>query len=156
MKRLKDSIVNISFRMDLMGAAERAIEWDNVAEGEEKGSSNEGIARIGARLERGALSQARERQQGDESFGRQDFGRQYTGKHFNPIEAAFSKVKTLIRNSYTNSVAAEEKRHRYEIELRLAIQMGCARLTAEDMKGYWAFRGTRRCFTELYPNVQLD
>jgi len=77
------------------------------------------------------------------------------GKHFNPIETCFSKIKTHIRNSYTGSTAAQEKRHRNEAELRMAIRFGCAKLTVQDLAGYWSYRGTRRCFTELYPDVVL-
>lgn len=77
------------------------------------------------------------------------------GKHFNPVEAVFSKIKTYIRNSYTTSIAAQEKRHRQEAELRLAIRAGCAKVTAQDMAGYFSFRGTGKCFEEVYSHVEL-
>ena len=66
------------------------------------------------------------------------------GKHCNPIEAVFGKIKTYIRNSYTRSFAAREKRHRNEAELRMAIRIGCARVTPVDLDGYFGYRGTRR------------
>lgn len=77
------------------------------------------------------------------------------GKHFNPIEAVFGKIKTYIRNSYTRSLAAREKRHRNEAELRMAIRIGCARVTAANLEGYFGYRGTRRCFEQMYLHVQL-
>lgn len=72
------------------------------------------------------------------------------GKHFNPIETVFSKVKTYIRNSYTASLAAREKRHRSEAETRMAIRVGCAKVTPGDLTGYFSYRGTRKCFEEMY------
>ena len=77
------------------------------------------------------------------------------GKHFNPIETVFGKIKTYIRNSYTRSLAAREKRHRSEAELRMAIRMGCVRVSAQDLAGYFGYRGTRKCFEELYSHVEL-
>jgi hypothetical protein len=77
------------------------------------------------------------------------------GKHFNPIEAVFGKIKTYIRNSYTRSLAASEKRHRNEAELRMAIRIGCARVMPVDLDGYFRYRGTRRCFEQMYSHVEL-
>ncbi len=74
---------------------------------------------------------------------------------FNPIEIAFSKVKTFIRNSYTTSVAARDRRHRNDRELIQAIVDGCASLTASDLAGYFRERGTMQSFQKYYPNVQL-
>lgn len=75
------------------------------------------------------------------------------GKWWNPIELAFGKAKNHIRQSYVGSQAAKERRHRTDNETIAAIQAGCARLTAQDMAGYWRERGTNRAFLKLYPEL---
>ena len=77
------------------------------------------------------------------------------GKHFNPIETMFGKIKTYIRNSYTGSQAALEKRHRSEAETRMAIRVGCSKVTPGNLAGYFSYRGTRKCFEEMHSHVLL-
>jgi transposase len=77
------------------------------------------------------------------------------GKHFNPIELLFGKAKTHIRNSYTTSLAAREKRHRRDGELIQAIMDGCASITLKDIQGYFRERGGIRAFRKHHPNVPL-
>ena len=73
------------------------------------------------------------------------------GKWWNPIELAFGKAKGHIRQSYVGSQAAKERRHRTDAETIASIKAGCARLTAQDVAGYWRERGTDRAFLKMYP-----
>ena len=78
------------------------------------------------------------------------------GKHFNPIECAFAKVKGFIRQSYSGSLAAKEKIHRTDRELIQAIVDGCRQITDSDLAGYFRQRAGTREFRTLYPHIALE
>lgn len=77
------------------------------------------------------------------------------GKYFNPIELLFSKVKTHIRNAYTGSTAAREKRHRTDREIIESIIAGCQSVSIWDIAGWFRQRGGTREFAKLYPHIVL-
>ena len=73
---------------------------------------------------------------------------------FNPIELMFSKIKSHIEHSYTDSIAAREKRHRTDGELVHAIAAGCASVTTSDLEGYFRQRAGTREFAKLFPHLE--
>jgi hypothetical protein len=77
------------------------------------------------------------------------------GKHFNPIELFFGTAKQAIRQSYSGSVAAKEKRHRTDKELIEAIAAGCAGVKTKAIEGFFRERKGIRNFKKVFPHVEI-
>ena len=78
------------------------------------------------------------------------------GKYFNPIELAFAKMKSYIRNTYPASTAGQEGRPRTEIELCEVISEACQSITTEQIEGWFRERATTRAFANYYPQIMIE
>jgi len=74
------------------------------------------------------------------------------GKFFNPIELAFSALKTKVRNMYSQSTAELHQRHRTRDEVVRDFERACQLISESDIQGWFRERGGARCFLKHFPD----